>query len=149
MIIVAIDPGLLTGYAVIKDDELIKYGALSFHEKSYNGWEYERLIKEIYDSKDQMYFFIETQHMKFNSIKTTIEIAGYMLYTAKNNGYNTFQVYPSSWQKYIRDEAGNGKEKSLNRVKSLGIDITDHNIADAINIAYYGVRMLNESSGSM
>ncbi len=165
MMIIGIDPGVETGLAImetrknIKNPFLLHYSLLPM--KSYiSCLDIEEIFKEyvkdyeksilFHDVKkdDIVIVYIESQYINRNSEKTNwntlrklIEIEGFLKYTALKYQCVVKEVFPKQWQSKLLTRQGTRaqlKKISVMRAQTYEKSITNHNIADAVNIANYG-----------
>ena len=134
MVILSLDASMSsTGYAIFKNEELIKYGKIQSKKNDFKDEDsrlnymcniIENIIKEYKVDK----IICEDQFTSINSktILSLRKLIGGIMRTADYNNIDVKYYYPSTWRKILNINKGKSNDKKLaayNYLLSQGINI--------------------------
>lgn len=134
MVILSLDASMSsTGYAIFKNEELIKYGKIQSKKNDFKDEDsrlnymcniIENIIKEYKIDK----IICEDQFTSINSktILSLRKLIGGIMRTADHNNIDVKYYYPAQWRKILNINKGKSNDKKLaayNYLLSQGIDI--------------------------
>lgn len=170
MRIMAIDQARTGAWSVYdyESGQLIGYGTYTFSTKKYTYAQTIMHIEELVDAVARTYrvsaIFIEDIQLRANvkSFKKLAQLQGVLVNFCEKHDYLYGYIAPSQWQNFCKARGRNTKElnagiksveladKKKSKILSIqfvkeqfGIDTENDNLADAICIGYYAVKIIS------
>jgi Holliday junction resolvasome RuvABC endonuclease subunit len=142
-IVLGVDCGLSSGYAVVEGGELKSFGLLQY-KKTSRGiggvWsKFKEDIKRIIKANDVSVIYYEKPHLRgYLSTENLINMTGRIKELAYELNLPCFGVHSATLKKSFTGSGRAKKEDMIRKAKFYSHTIEDHNIADAIGLAFFG-----------
>ena len=142
-VILGIDCGFSTGYAVVSNGKLIGFGLLQY-KKTPKGigeiWnKFRDDLKKIIREFDVSCIYFEKPHLRgFFATENLVNMTGRVKEAAYEVDLPCHGVHSGTLKKSFTGSGKATKEDMIRKAKFYSHTIEDHNIADAIGLAFFG-----------